>query len=107
MIESANQRDLHPPGYRFARPEVSAAASAPGRLLWWTLIGISVACDFLVLPVVSSFPSGPTVFQAITVFSMFGCLLAQGSLLAAWLVWGDLPFRRRLLWHWSVAGGLC
>jgi hypothetical protein len=36
-----------------------------------------------------------------------GSTLAQGSLLAAWLVWSDAPFSRRLLWHWIVAGTLC
>ena len=41
------------------------------------------------------------------VLPLVGCTLAQGSLLAAWLVWGDAPFSRRLLWHWIIAGCLC
>ena len=128
MIESARQLESTTRDVSVVQPDMHTRSMAPaaasggckpagdsgaaknsttrGRL-WWTLIIVSIATDFLTLPVVSTFKQGPTLFQAITGFSLVGCTLAQGSLLAAWLVWSDAPFSRRLLWHWIIAGSLC
>lgn len=95
MIESALEIDRGP----FVRPRMSAA--------WWTLVGVSIPADFLMLPIVSAIDTPPTPPAAVLAFGMLGSTLAQGSLLAAWLVWGDGPFLRRLFWHWMIAGGLC
>jgi len=45
--------------------------------------------------------------RAVLALAALGSILAHGCLLAAWLAWGDLPFGRRLLQHWIVAGVLC
>jgi hypothetical protein len=66
---------------------------------------LSVAVDLLMLPMVAAIKGRPVGLMM--VLPLVGCLLAQGSLLAAWLVWGDAPFSRRLVWHWIVAGCLC
>ncbi len=103
----ANTPDLAP-----LRPELVAPSANPERknIAWWTLVAVSIAADFLMLPMVTVFswgPGPPTLPQAILVFGMLGSTLAQGSLLAAWLAWGDSRFSHRLIWHWIIAGGLC
>jgi hypothetical protein len=72
---------------------------------WRYLVALSVAADFLMFPTARAFDDDREAI--LTVFPLVGCILAQGSLLAAWLVWGDAPFSRRLLWHWMIAGCLC
>lgn len=67
------------------------------------LIVPCLACDFLMMPVLTSVSNG--LGMAI-VLGIVGCVLAQGNLLAAWLAWGDEPFLRRLLTHWKIAAGL-
>jgi hypothetical protein len=107
MIESARQLDAAAPETSILRPDPVSKSPPTRNSNWWTLIGISVATDFLMLGLGRPFGQGPTIPQVFIIFTSFGCILAQGSLLAAWLVWSDAPFSRRLLWHWIVAGSLC
>lgn len=74
-------------------------------IAWWYLAGLSIVVDFSVVPLFVAF-LGLRAGLAVA-FPLAGCLLAQGSLLAAWLAWGDGPFSRRLRWHWIIAGVLC
>jgi hypothetical protein len=106
MMDSASQLQTAAvtlaAGNRHRHPRAKSAA-------WWTLIALSIATDLLVLPTTRLFSSsaGFTLTQAVLTFGMFGSTLAQGSLLAAGLVWSEGCFHRRLLWHWIIAGGLC
>ncbi len=106
MIESARQLDAATPDIAILRPDASWHSPRANNSAWWALIGVCVAADFLMLPMVSLFDQGPTLPQGIIVPTLVGCTLAQGSLLAAWLVWSDAPFSRRFLWHWIIAGCL-
>lgn len=67
------------------------------------LIGMSLASDFFMGPVLKELNVAPRVAGFALFFSMLGCALAQGSLLAAWLAWGDWPFGLRWRRHWSAA----
>src|SRR5262245_13890789 len=107
MIESAQQLDEEAPEIADRPPDAGLPTPRARNSTWWALIGVSVAADFLMLPTVKLFDQGPTLPQAIIVLGSLGSTLAQGSLIAAWLVWSDLPFSRRLLWHWIIAGSLC
>jgi hypothetical protein len=69
------------------------------------LITVSLICDFLMVPIVSSFDGQPQLHHAFGLAPV-GCILAQGSLLAAWLVLSQGPFWQRLMRHWCVAAGL-
>jgi hypothetical protein len=42
----------------------------------------------------------------VVALGIVGCVLAQGNLLAAWLVWGGESFQRRFWSHWKIALGL-
>jgi hypothetical protein len=67
-----------------------------------TLIVVCLACDFLMVPLMSLVPWRPMpIFPLVQ--AIVGCVLAQGCLLAAWLAWSDQPFRQRLIRHWIVA----
>lgn len=70
------------------------------------LIVPCLACDFLMVPVVSSFRGPPGDLKIAFAFGIVGCVLAQGNLLAAWLAWSKGPFLRRLATHWIIAAGL-
>src|SRR5262245_48890247 len=107
MIESASQLETGTPDIAISQPDAGSQSPRAKNSALWALIGLSVATDFLMIPMFSLFRQGPTLPQAIIVLGSFGCTLAQGSLLAAWLVWSDAPFSRRLLWHWIIAGCLC
>jgi hypothetical protein len=107
MIESARQLDTAAPKIAILPPEASSHSPRARNSTWWALIGVSVVADFLMLPMVRAFDQGPTLPQAIIVMGSLGSTLAQGSLLAAWLVLSESPFSRRLLWHWVIAGSLC
>lgn len=50
--------------------------------------------------------SGAKGIEVAYFFGLLGCTLAQGNLLAAWLVWSEGPFLRRLGWHWVAAAVL-
>jgi len=107
MIESASQLDPATPDIAIRRSDAGSQTPRATNSAWWALIGLSVATDFLMFPMINLFRQGPTLPQAIFLLGSLGCTLAQGSLLAAWLVWTDAPFSRRLLWHWIIAGCLC
>jgi hypothetical protein len=64
-----------------------------------------LAADGLMAPVLASLQGPPGIGSAIAL-AIVGCVLAQGNLLAAWLAWGDIPFVRRLVTHWTIAAGL-
>ena len=85
-----------------------AADKTPPRQLfarhaWWVLAAFAILADFAMVPIVSSVRNGP---PSPLLFCAVGCTLAQGSLLAAWLVLLEGPFWRRLVWHWCLALGL-
>lgn len=82
------------------------AASFAYRAAWPTLVVLSVAYDFSMVPILVT-SSGPTLPVVVTVFGALGCTLAQGNLLAAWLVWSEGAFSRRLAVHWAIAAALC
>jgi hypothetical protein len=67
---------------------------------------LCLVCDFLMVPVVALIDNrlGEYVFPF--ALAIIGCTIAQGNLLAAWLVWSPGPFLRRLAIHWSIALGL-
>lgn len=101
MLPPANPTDdkIEPVGCGTARAE-----PRPINAAW--LIVPSFACDFLMVPVMSSI-SGPLSGIGIVIgLGIVGCVLAQGSLLAAWLAWSEGPFLRRLATHWLIAAGL-
>jgi hypothetical protein len=70
------------------------------------LIVPCLACDFLMVPVFSLINGPPGAWWAVVGLGILGCILAQGTLLAAWLAWSDGPFLRRLATHWRIAAGL-
>lgn len=70
------------------------------------LIVPCLACDFLMIPLLSSMNGPQTGIGIAFGMSIVGCVLAQGSLLAAWLAWSDEPFLWRLAKHWLIAAGL-
>ena len=72
-------------------------------LAWWLLVALSLAADFAMVPIVTSSAGGP---PPPLLAGALGSTLAQGSLLAAWLVLRDAPFSRRLAGHWAIASGL-
>jgi hypothetical protein len=73
-------------------------------------IGATFAlCDFLLPPAFLSLNGPPKTAHVVRfagMLGMLGCTLAQGNLLAVWLVWSSKPFARRLASHWAAAGGL-
>ncbi|HZL89666.1 MAG TPA: hypothetical protein VFB96_14980 [Pirellulaceae bacterium] len=83
-------------------PDLSVLKPAPHISAAWLIVPC-LACDGLMMPVLTSVASGSGMAIALGVV---GCVLAQGNLLAAWLAWGDEPFLRRLLTHWKIAAGL-
>lgn len=91
---------------RTARFGESAIQQPAPRISAAWLIVPCLACDFLMVPVLSSLHGPPPALSAAIAFGIVGCVLAQGNLLAAWLVWSDGPFLRRLAAHWKIAVGL-
>lgn len=89
--------------------EVTAPGTAvsmdwlPGA--WLVFIVLCVACDFLMAPIFSGVE--PEELKVVAGMTVVGCTLAQGVLLAAWLVWSTGSFARRLGFHWAIAAGLC
>jgi hypothetical protein len=88
-----------------APPDFSVLKRKPRIGVAWLIVPC-LACDFLMLPVVSSLNGPPTGLGAAIALGIVGCVLAQGCLLAAWLAWSDGPFLLRLAKHWGVAVGL-
>jgi hypothetical protein len=85
-----------------ARHEAAATSGRSPSVLLATLIAVSLASCFLMVPVMAVVPA--LLILAFPVgLSSLGCVLAQGCLLAAWLAWSERPFWQRLLWHWIVA----
>ena len=78
----------------------------PPRLSLAWLIVPCLACDFFMVPVLSSITGPPGELHVAFALGIVGCVLAQGNLLAAWLAWSSGPFLRRLARHWSIAFGL-
>jgi hypothetical protein len=74
----------------------------PAVFLLVLLVLVCLACDFLMVPVLAMVPARPIPGFPL-LLAIVGCVLAQGCLLAAWLVWSEQPFWRRLTWHWIVA----
>jgi len=115
MIDPADQLDFRGPAlppdadpYRSPEPTEEVPAGRPmfhGQA-WWVLAAWSVGSDFAMFPLVKAVDGPPHLGYCLP-FAAIGCALAQGCLLAAWLAWGDGPFSRRLMWHWSLAGALC
>lgn len=75
------------------------------------LIGLCLACDFLMMPTLMTVPppgllGPPSLPGAALWLTIVGCVLAQGNLLAAWLAWSDRPFWERFTRHWTVAAML-
>src|SRR3954471_2446494 len=73
------------------------------RMLAAGFVAICLACDFLMLPVVASINIQSAEYVFPFAFGIIGCVIAQGNLLAAWLVWSPGPFLRRLAIHWVIA----
>lgn len=69
-------------------------------------VALCLACDFLMVPVFASIDSKLGAFVFPFALGIMGCTIAQGNLLAAWLVWSPGPFLQRLAIHWSIALGL-
>jgi hypothetical protein len=67
---------------------------------------IALLTDFGMFPVAGAVLEGPPTLASAWAFVCFGCTLAQGSLLAAWLVLFEGPFSRRLVRHWGLACAL-
>jgi len=90
--------------------KVRLAGQRPPRLeVWLPIAAVFALCDFLLPPAFSSInglPKDVNVVRLAAVLGMLGCTLAQGNLLAVWLVWSSRPFVRRLARHWAAAGGL-
>jgi len=76
------------------------------RLALGWVIALCLATDFFIAPIINSLSGPPSVWVMGLVFSLVGCILAQGNVLAAWLAWGDKPFLRRLAIHWEIAATL-
>src|SRR4029079_9529568 len=85
---------------------ISESKTLATRLLVVGFVVLCAVCDFLMVPVFTSigFKSPEYVFPF--ALGIIGCVIAQGNLLAAWLVWSSGPFLRRLAIHWSIALGL-
>jgi hypothetical protein len=86
-------------------PVAVDAPPAPSASAAW-LIVLCLACDFLMVPVLSSVEGPWAAIRAPFAFGIVGCVLAQGNSLAAWLAWSEGPFLRRLATHWKIAAGL-
>ena len=87
-------------------PDFTLLQREPRIHLAWLIVPC-LAADGLMVPALRLLDGGPPgEFGALFAFGIVGCVLAQGNLLAAWLVWGDEPFLRRLLTHWKIAAGL-
>jgi hypothetical protein len=84
-----------------SRPEYPAPRIAAA----WLVVPC-LACDFLMVPVLSSVRGPLAPFGMAIFLGIVGCVLAQGNLLAAWLAWSEGPFLRRLATHWKIAAGL-
>ena len=69
------------------------------------LLLVCLACDFFMMPALALVPARPIPGVPI-LLAIVGCVLAQGSLLAAWLAWSDQPFWQRLTRHWIMAATL-
>src|SRR5262245_20457377 len=76
------------------------------RRLDWLLLAVCVLADFFLSPLFVGIGRTRSLANAWPLL-VLGCTLAQGNTLAAWLVWGDGPFLRRLAVHWGIAGALC
>jgi hypothetical protein len=108
--------DLPPSGTRddsaaaSLAPSVKRDGAQPSSLAIWAaaaVVAVCVLCDFFMAPGFMRVRQNPAGIAASWFFALVGCTLAQGNLLAAWLVWSEGPFLRRLLLHWGVAGLLC
>jgi hypothetical protein len=95
----------HPANHFTKLPDILPSDSAPRVHPAWLIVPC-LACDFLMIPVISSI-SGPLGGIGLAIgLGIVGCVLAQGNLLAAWLAWSEGPFLRRLARHWIIAAGL-
>ena len=86
-------------------PDLSPVPHTPRIALAWLIVPC-LACDALMMPVLSSLGGPPRALSVAIAFGIVGCVLAQGNLLAAWLAWSEGPFLRRLRTHWKIAAGL-
>jgi hypothetical protein len=80
-----------------ARPATSAAL----RPTWLGLLGLAALlglANFLVVPLIEVFDD-----DFFFVFGCIGVMLAEGFVLAAYLVWGSGQFWQRFALHWLVA----
>src|SRR5215218_7977956 len=69
-------------------------------------VAVCLACNFLMVPLVASIDDKLAEYFVPFALGIIGCTIAQGNLLAAWLVWSPGPFLRRLAIHWAIALGL-
>src|SRR5438128_1243400 len=81
----------------------SESKTLAARLFAAGFVGLCLACDFLMVPVVASIDKRSAEYVFPFMLGIIGCIIAQGNLLAAWLVWSPGPFLRRLAIHWSIA----
>lgn len=85
-------------------------AQGPKRLAVWLAIAAAFALlDFLLPPAflsINGLPKDVSVVRFAAVLGMMGCTLAQGNLLAVWLVWSSDRFAPRLARHWAAAACL-
>ena len=86
-------------------PDLSVPKPALRISVAWLVVPC-LACDFLMVPVLSSIKGPPSAIHVAIALGIVGCVLAQGNLLAAWLAWSDGPFLRRLATHWKIAASL-
>ena len=107
MAPSDSQPQLEYP--YAARPAVSAKPIVPAATLpmpgptWLPLIGVGLVFVLAnsALPLIERIDD-----DSFLVFWCVGVILAEGFVLAAWLVWGDGPFFQRLFIHWIAAAVL-
>lgn len=95
-----------PPPASVRKVALGRAGIDPRVFAWLALAIPCLLSDFLMVPAFSFLDGNPPPFLPPIALGFFGCTLAQGNLLAAWLVWSSKPFARRLTLHWGIAAGL-
>ncbi len=86
-------------------PDLSLLKPAPRISAAWLIVPC-LACDGLMMPVLTSLNGLPHALGMAIGLSIVGCVLSQGTLLAGWLAWSEGPFLWRLATHWKIAAGL-
>jgi hypothetical protein len=89
------------------KPMPSHAETGPPTIAWLCLAIPCLLSDFLMVPALLLMDGKPPPpYMPPIALGIVGCTLAQGNLLAAWLVLSSKSFARRLTLHWGIAAGL-